>query len=103
MNIIARAGEKVTCENGHEICTFAEDFNRDSVFGVRLFTDWKIERPEPSSPIENCPTCGAQYVRFTDRGPQINIAGEWRPKPVNGVAHQGVEPTKIKENRNAGT
>lgn len=55
-------GIKITCENGHEICTAAEDIKSGRPARVGQFTDWKIDPPEPGS-IPKPHDYGALWVK----------------------------------------
>lgn len=72
---IAKAGEKVTCENGHHICTVGRDVEAGGVQKPEDFVDWKHPEPELAAtfPIK-CTVCGAPWIT-----PEaICIGGEWR-------------------------
>lgn len=74
--VYAKRGERVTCENGHYICTIAED-----VYGAELKAeDWQQPEPEPDSrPV--CNVCGAKWWHYEKGdlwGQFLHIDGEWR-------------------------
>ena len=62
--IYARAGEAVTCENGHTICTFSRDAGCGEAFRQENFLcGWT--QPEPRAGVVNvgCRLCGAPFYR----------------------------------------
>lgn len=72
---IAKAGERVTCANGHHICTVARDIKPGEVQRRDDFKDW--QQPEPLMgtmlPIK-CDICGEPYIRPD----AICVEGSWR-------------------------
>jgi len=76
--LYAKAGEKVTCTNGHLIA-IASDLPRHGVATPSLF-DWKISNPpKPGQSFSSCvcPECGGRYMAF---GPSVALHFEdgWR-------------------------
>jgi hypothetical protein len=80
----ASRGEKVTCENGHYICTLAEDMP-DWMTGTPKCEDW--QQPEPAigdQPV--CQVCGGMWfcgsVTFPDgmilQGQFLHFPDGWR-------------------------
>lgn len=85
MGVFAKAGEVVTCENGHPICTVARDIHTKDTMTAGQFKDWKIDiDTRPGAAIPFCPTCGAPFIAhpkgtFPERG-KVFIDGKWRPE-----------------------
>lgn len=80
--LIARAGEVVTCENGHEICDVARDIFLHDHVSPSQFTNWRNQpAPQPGENIRPCHECGADYISAPGRfgGHKLRVAGEWRP------------------------
>jgi hypothetical protein len=77
----AKAGEIVTCLNGHEICTVAKDIFVFDLISVSQFKNWRHQpQPVPHDTIKSCTTCGAPYVssEMPYGGTRLHIDGEWR-------------------------
>ena len=79
--LFAKAGETVTCENGHPICDAAHDL----VYGELQdppndWTNWR--QPEPpigTLPAEAlCVVCGAQWFGAVGRVAQFHFEDGWR-------------------------
>lgn len=74
-NRYAAKGEKVTCENGHEICTFSRDVSWGDFFTPGDLTDWKQKEPEIGDlDPQRCESCGKPWsdaMRF-------HFADGWR-------------------------
>ena len=83
--IFAKAGDLVTCENGHPICTVAVDLNTQAKMTSAQFKDWQIDiDTSPGVAMPSCPICGAKFIghppgTFPDGG-KIFINGEWLPR-----------------------
>jgi hypothetical protein len=82
--LIARKGEIVTCENGHEICDVAEDIEASSIVRRNQFTAWR--QPEHAAgdgpaAIGPCTVCGARWVGVPEgkTGSYLHIGDQWRP------------------------
>lgn len=60
--IYARAGDAVTCENGHEICRFAADVSAGQQFEAAHLTGWTQREPRVGAGIPVCATCGARFM-----------------------------------------
>lgn len=83
MKFLARKGEVVTCENGHEICDVVVDIAAgDAVRSSGQFANWRsgMPEPKPSEPLAPCAVCGARWAGkppgFT--GSVLHIGKEWR-------------------------
>lgn len=60
--LLIRAGEIVTCENGHEICEVACDIHRDDELKAEQFRNFRqIEQPKDGDPMLPCKICGGAY------------------------------------------
>ncbi|MGQ9370402.1 hypothetical protein [Azospirillum sp. ST 5-10] len=71
----ARAGEVVTCTNGHPICEFAEDAALLDGQRPGHLTGWRQPEPLFGGPIPTCAVCGAEFYR----GPGVfHFAEGWR-------------------------
>lgn len=94
-NLLIRAGELITCVNGHRIATAHEDvpFGDDS--GQRLIEacEWAIDLPIIGEPAPAC-SCGEIWCatrRQDVLGPlklrtvYLHIGAQWRPAPPDGV------------------
>lgn len=90
--LVAEEGEKVSCENGHYICTVAERIETGRAT-VSQFKDWAPDIViVQGERIPDCPTCGAPFIRRRPliaglpatapvnraRGEQLHIEGRWR-------------------------
>ena len=79
--LYAKAGEIVTCLNGHEICELAKDIFVADHISASQFKWWRNQMAaKPNTPIEPCHTCGAPYVKSGTPygGTYLHIDGEWR-------------------------
>jgi hypothetical protein len=82
--IIAYKGERVTCENGHGICTVAKDIDSKDLVSASQFEDWLFEVDTRSgSRIPVCPVCSAPFLAhrpgtFPDAA-KLCINRKWRP------------------------
>jgi hypothetical protein len=80
--VIAAAGETVTCENGHRICTVVDDIKPDNgVVSAYQFKDWvSLPAPRPGHAVRPCPACGAPFIKGNgDGGHALHIKGRgWR-------------------------
>lgn len=61
MTIYATSGERVTCENGHHICTFLETVAAGQREVADCLTDWQQAEPMIGEYIPNCHQCGAPF------------------------------------------
>ena len=88
-DIYARAGEIVTCENGHPICEFVENVFYGQIQDVtRQFGNWWQEQPKIGEfPIRGCTVCGAMFTT----GMVYHIGDSWRERNVN---HFGASRTE---------
>jgi len=61
----AKAGEQVTCENGHPICTIATDIYQGQMFDPASLRDWVQKTPIIGTSFDMlaCVHCGAAWVR----------------------------------------
>jgi hypothetical protein len=77
-------GEKVTCENGHEICTIGRDIIIGQMQDVsRDYKDWKQTPAVAGSNYNSlaCEQCGAKWIIS---GPILHFAeGGWRGYGIN--------------------
>ncbi len=80
-DFIARAGEVVTCQNGHQICDVAVDIARHSPGPlVSQFSNWRdIQEPKIGEIIPPCPHCGAPFIERGLLSARLHIGEEWRP------------------------
>lgn len=83
--LIAKEGELVTCENGHPICTVAEDIHTETVVDRSQFRDWTWDySPEYATPIPPCPQCGKLFIRTNLWfGNDLHVGNEWRGPTEN--------------------
>jgi hypothetical protein len=81
LSVYAHAGDVVTCENGHEICTFKETV----LVGQRQdlpkhLGDFRQESPEIGDPLPAlCVICGAPFVHSPGL---FHFADGWRGRDV---------------------
>lgn len=76
MALYAQQGEKITCPNGHEICTIAEDIKRgDMQDRDRYFKDW--QQPIPKVGVDLCIECAECGTPWFNKG-IFCIEGRWR-------------------------
>lgn len=82
MTIIAKAGDRVTCELGHHICDVAEDIKACAPGPMlKQFTNWRGYVPLSGRPVHDCNICGRKFIRWTAGllgGCQLHVKGEWR-------------------------
>lgn len=76
----AKAGEVVTCVNGHTICEFACDATTGEMFRREHLTNWQQDEPQIGGPIPRCACCGG---RFYLGGNIFHIGDSWRDP--NGI------------------
>jgi hypothetical protein len=77
--VYALAGERVTCENGHHICTFAQTvYIGDMQYPDTQFTDWQQSVPIHASH----PVCAKCNAKFYTHGGILHIGTQWRD-PLN--------------------
>jgi hypothetical protein len=75
--VFAYAGDVVTCESGHPICTFAETVKFGQQQDVkRQLTAWTQEEPEPG--LFLVPVCAQCEARFVDGNGHFHFPGGWR-------------------------
>ena len=83
--LIAKAGEIVTCESGHEICDVAEDIYGHGRIASKQFANFRWDyAPKSGETVPNCPQCGARFILA--RAPHlgggvVHIDDEWRGVP----------------------
>jgi hypothetical protein len=81
--LYARAGEEVTCENGHTICVVARDIPAGALMHDRIekdFTGFRQLRPQYGDMPKDhlCVKCGARWFM----GPTFHFRnGGWRGAP----------------------
>jgi hypothetical protein len=75
--VYAHAGEVVTCENGHEICTFKETVMVGQIQELdRQIGDFRQERPKVGDMLPlYCTICGA---RWAGAWGTFHFKGGWR-------------------------
>jgi len=74
--VFASAGEVVTCESGHSICTFAETVNIGQYQLPHHLGEWRQEEPKIGTfPMPVCAKCGSKFV--LDNG-HFHFHGGWR-------------------------
>ena len=78
MTLDAKAGEQVTCENGHVICEAVQNIATAAPYSSADWTGWT--QPEPMMGTElgrcNCTVCGARWVKGP--GAIFHFADGWR-------------------------
>ncbi len=85
MGIFAKAGELVTCENGHEICEVATDLHTQAKITASQFRNWRFPiDTTPGNTVPNCPQCGAKFMGHPEpdkfpEGGKLHVGDEWRP------------------------
>ena len=86
--IYAKAGEFVTCENGHPICEFLVDVVSGATQDLpRQLGNWHQEEPKVGqAPIPRCAVCGA---RFAIPVGIFHIGATWRD-PHGIIAKHGM-------------
>lgn len=62
----ARAGETVTCINGHDICDIARDIANDERHSPSQFANWRQPEPSTSTHITaiRCAECRGVWIRM---------------------------------------
>lgn len=74
MSVYAFKGERITCENGHHICTVAHTINKGQAQRDDDFEDW--QQPEPAmDTFPKCDKCGGKF--FAGSG-IFHFVGGWR-------------------------
>ena len=79
MTIFAKAGEWVTCENGHRICQIARDLIKNEMMDPpRDFANWQQSEPALGTPADAilCADCGAHWFNNGQILDQISINEE---------------------------
>ena len=86
--VYAKAGEVVTCENGHPICEFVVDVISGATQNLpKQLGNWRQKVPTVGQmPIPRCAVCGA---RFAIAGGIFHIGSEWRD-PYGMIAKHGM-------------
>ncbi len=74
MTLYAKAGERVTCENGHTICLVGRDLQWGGYYQEGDFIDWLQPEPAVGTMPEPCKRCGAAWWR----GQCYHFADGWR-------------------------
>lgn len=81
-DLYAKAGEIVTCENGHEIATVRQDIFRYTRAKRDQFSWREGAEPELCTPYSAnvCPHCGGRYIAVNAvKGTVMHFAeGGWR-------------------------
>ena len=80
--VYARKGEHVTCENGHHICTVANDLPAGTIQDPSALAHWRQAAPVPGTMAHDAPCviCGALWFggpNGTD-GWMLHFADGWR-------------------------
>ncbi|MEQ8226713.1 MAG: hypothetical protein RIA64_01405 [Rhodospirillales bacterium] len=73
--IYARKGERITCTEGHHICTMAKDAVLGDMPEPEDYTDWQI--PEPKFGAYPTCHCGAPFFS-TNTGTVLHFEDGWR-------------------------
>jgi hypothetical protein len=77
----AKAGEKVTCTNGHVICEVVKDLNTGDMNWGDNFGNWTQEPPKTGQldkPV--CAVCGADFFDPEPGSWAMHFEdGTWRP------------------------
>ena len=77
--IIAKAGEQVTCENGHPICTVAEPIVSHSIVRPGQFKDWTWDYdPKSHEQVAPCQICGKQFMGTVGGVSMLHVGDQWR-------------------------
>ena len=91
--VYAKAGEVVTCENGHVICQFVETVCRGATQNLpKQLGHWRQKEPKVGGPIPVCAKCGAWF--YLSPG-LFHIGKSWRD-PSRLIAKYGM-PKKSSE------
>jgi hypothetical protein len=75
-DVIAKAGERVTDENGNTVCFVAESITSTTRLRVANFRDWTIPTPQVATLIDRTPGFRTQVIGGARI--EICIEGEWR-------------------------
>lgn len=83
MGIIAKRGEKVTCENGHLICEVAADIMSGEVVTPSQFSNWHerlVGEIKSGETVPRCPECSSFFIRIPIvlGGAALHIENTWR-------------------------
>jgi hypothetical protein len=70
----AKAGDTVTCENGHIICTFKRNVIVGEEFDSSALGEWTQPQPQLGAIDVPCSTCGARWFK----GPYFHFTDGWR-------------------------
>lgn len=78
----ARAGEIVTCINGHALYRMVEDVNDGGIFFSGRFevVDGQAPKPVPYQMIVECPRCAAPWADWMPGVVRIHFSDGWRPR-----------------------
>lgn len=81
----ARAGETVTCLNGHPICDVAHDIADDERHSPAHYTNWRQPEPDRNTHVTaiRCAECRGVWVRFGKAASgqtvyQLHFQNGWR-------------------------
>lgn len=68
-SVYANKGERITCENGHHIATFAHDVMRYNRTSVDDLKNWSQLPPASGAPSESllCDKCGGRWQSYYHR------------------------------------
>lgn len=79
-SIYARAGEQVTCENGHVICEVKRDIEKGASQQGNELHRWRDPEPQPGTLTADikCCRCGAPWAGGVWGALQLHIGGAWR-------------------------
>jgi hypothetical protein len=85
-NVYAKKGDKIFCENGHHICSFAEDVYCGTIPNTsRQLTDWQQLQPNRGdlvgAPHTKCDICGGLYWHGNDGGFHLRFQNGWKVPP----------------------
>jgi hypothetical protein len=76
--VLIPAGTRITCENGHRVCTTAVDLHVNEVVVVEMFTAWQIAAPQPGDMFPRCGICGGAAHRENRDGVTLHTPDGWR-------------------------
>ncbi len=70
----AKAGDVVTCENGHAICSFVRDVDVGEAFDAAAVDGWTQPEPKIGDIVSPCAKCGARWFK----GVYFHFEDGWR-------------------------
>lgn len=60
-SLYAKAGEVITCESGHEICTIGRNIYKGATQIMEDLINWRQQEPKIGCNIPVCAICGADF------------------------------------------